>query len=596
MNTHSEVQYNQRTVKEWVRRAMDGEMALTDFQRSYVWTNDKAAKYIKAIIDDKPVGLYLILAKGDPPQFSPRNFNKIDTQFENVTELILDGQQRMTSLLQMLTGNADKRFFVEVSDLSSKQLEVCKVDFIDRNTTRGREYESPANAFNSNLIPLDILLDERDEEGLTRLARWCSEVAETVEPQKTRVLEGRIENFISERFFDRKIWFCLLPETTNRSTATEIFVETNTSSVRIKRFDIEVACARGKYDEDLRDSIRDAYDQPANNDFRHYFREDPEDWIPEIGEWMLKIACLRAGKPPREINYGGALDYLLKNQVGDSFPNMEEIFGDLSWALDHAAKLGAITRRTLPSWPPLHVLATLHPDYERIKDPTKINTARTLIHGYYWRCLFSNRYEAQANDRLFEDYVALKSSLKQIEEQGVWTAKPPAFEDEVHPIYTKDELLRSGWIGQSRLGRALASVAMSKKPDDWITGEQLDRQTIRKLEQGGNLDRHHVFSRHALRNANVPNKEIQNGLNGVLLDKKTNRKMSKEPPEKYLKMIIDQAKISENELRRRVEGHFVPYDSLKDVGDISKQYENFLKERAKILYQYIKTRAELPKC
>ena len=97
MSTHSEVQYNQRTVKEWVRRAMDGEMALTDFQRSYVWTNDKAAKYIEAIIDDKPVGLYLILAKGDPPQFKPRKFYNIDTQYENVKELILDGQQRITS-------------------------------------------------------------------------------------------------------------------------------------------------------------------------------------------------------------------------------------------------------------------------------------------------------------------------------------------------------------------------------------------------------------------------------------------------------------------------------------------------------------------
>ena len=273
----------------------------------------------------------MILAKGDPPQFESRKFYKIDTPSENVKELILDGQQRMTSLLQMLTGNADKRFFVEVSDLSSDQLEVCKVDFIDRNTTRGRGYDSPANAFNSNLIPLDILLDERDEEGLTRLARWCSEVAETVGALKARVLEGRIENFISERFFDRKIWFCLLPETTDRSTATEIFIETNTSSVRIKRFDIEVACARGEYDADLRDSIQDAYDKPANNDFRHYFKEDPEDWIPEIGEWMLKIACLRARKPPREINYGEALYYLLKNQADDSFPNMEEIFGDLAW-------------------------------------------------------------------------------------------------------------------------------------------------------------------------------------------------------------------------------------------------------------------------
>jgi len=423
MSTHNEVQYNQRTVKEWVRRAMDGEIALTDFQRSHVWTNDKSAKYIKAILDDKPVGLYLILAKDDPPQFKSREFSKIDIPYGNAIEFVLDGQQRMTSLLQMLTGNSDKRFFIEVSDLSSDQLETKNVVFFDRNTTKGREYESPDNTYNSNLIPLDILLHEiplnpllfkPDKEGLTPLIRWCLKVAESVGAETARVLENRIRKFADEHFFDRKIWFCLLPETTDRSTATEIFVETNTSSVRIKRFDIEVACARGEHDEDLRSTIQDAYDDPANNDFRHYFKEDPEDWIPEIGEWMLKVACLRTKKPPRETNYGEALDYLFENQVGNSFPNIRGIFEDLAWALDYAARLGAITRRTLPSWPPLHVLATLHPDYEKIKDPSKINTARTLLHSYYWRCLFSNRYEAQANDRLFDDYIALKNSLKQM--------------------------------------------------------------------------------------------------------------------------------------------------------------------------------------
>ena len=67
MSKQDEMRYDRRTVRDWVHKALAGEVAITDFQRSFVWPNDKAANYIKAIIDGKPVGLYLILETADPP-------------------------------------------------------------------------------------------------------------------------------------------------------------------------------------------------------------------------------------------------------------------------------------------------------------------------------------------------------------------------------------------------------------------------------------------------------------------------------------------------------------------------------------------------
>ena len=69
-------------------------------------------------------------------------------------------------------------------------------------------------------------------------------------------------------------------------------------------------------------------------------------------------------------------------------------------------------------------------------------------------------------------------------------------------------------------GRALGSVAMSKRPTDWITGDTLNPNKIRELERDGDLDRHHVFSRDSLKRAGVPLDRIQNGLNGVFLDER----------------------------------------------------------------------------
>ena len=309
---------------------------------------------------------------------------------------------------------------------------------------------------------------------------------------------------------------------------------------------------------------------------------------------MLKVACLRAGQAPRENNYGDALDYLFRLREDDRFPEIESMFGDLAWAVKHIAELGAATRRTVPSWPPLHVLAALRPSLEEIRDPAKIDAARRLHVAYYWRCLFSNRHDVQANDRLHDDFVALKNALKQIQQRGTWDIEQPAFQDRDHPFYSEEDLLRhAGWIGSSRLGRALASLVLAKNPRDWVTGETLHPNKIRELEREGDLDRHHVFSRDALKRAGEPFERIQNGLNGVVLDGKTNRRLAKAPPEKYLKQVVQTSQISENELQSRIEQHIVPFDEMKDEGPIGKRYNDFLMKRAKMMARHIKSLAQL---
>ena len=579
-----EVRYERRTVREWLRKARRGEIAITDFQRSFVWGNDKTANYINAIFDGKPVGLYLILEKGNPPQFQPRSFYRMDDiPIGNVEELLLDGQQRLTSLLQVLYRRHDRRFFIKVRDLNAEELKVADIVAIDVRTASGKNLDTEGVAFADNHIPMDVLTDETDSDGLTALARWCSAVGKSVGAVKSRVLESNIQNFVRRAFFDRAIWYCWLPASIDRSTATQIFVETNTSSVRIKRFDIEVASARGEYDEDLRNTIREAYERQGSV-LRHYFKEDPEEWIPDIGEWLFRVACLRAGKAPREKNYDEALDYLLTQGTNGNFPYLEEIFDDLEWVLKRVADLGAATSRMLPSWPPIHVLAALRQPSERLKDPVKIDTARRLLNAYYWRCLFSNRHDVQANDRLYDDFRSLRSALREIEEQGNWTSMQPAFEEKDHPLYTDEDLLRhAGWIGATaRLGRALASAVMSSNPMDWVTGEKLSTRRVRELEKDGNLDRHHIFPRDLLKREGISQEKIQNGLNGVILDGRTNRRFAKRPPDQYLRDVVQDSNISLAELQKRIEEHCVPYEEMAKQGGIRERYDAFLKKRAEL--------------
>ena len=181
MGQQNETRYDNRTVDEWVKRARDGRVAVADFQRSFVWPAKKAGRYINAILRGRPVGFYLILDAAPSQQFSPRRFSNMETPLDKVEELVLDGQQRLTSLLHALYGHPSSRFFIEVEDLAAETLELKRVVAYGNSNPKAKRLAEPVEAYRSHHIPLDVL---RRPEGngakSNPLTKWCSEVGPEV--------------------------------------------------------------------------------------------------------------------------------------------------------------------------------------------------------------------------------------------------------------------------------------------------------------------------------------------------------------------------------------------------------------------------------
>lgn len=599
MGPQDEVMYNHRTVDEWVKMASAGNVALADFQRSFVWEPARAARYMKAILSGRPVGLYLILNAASSPQFLPREFTTLKTPLGNVKELVLDGQQRLTSLLHGLYGHPTCRFFIEVEDLSSETLKLTDVVAFSLNSPEAQAH--PVESYRNGRIPMDVLRrPDPAAEGVSPLSHWCGEVGDSVNE-----IEGfqvflqffeKIRSFVDECFFQRKIHACWLPASTTRAEATEIFVETNTSSVRIRAFDEQVANVRGDSGHDFRKAIEKAY--RSSELLRYYFPGDPEKWIPKIGEWMLKVGCLHAGLPPRKGNYEFAAKRLFENNGNKKSPlpeNLDGLLEDLDWVLRRVSDMGSPTVSMLPSWPPVHVMAALRSQYEEIKDSADVNKARQLVDAYYWRCLFSNRYAAQANDRLHRDYEGLK---KVMEDKGKKVGDLRIFSDSHHRLFDGEHLLvNAGWIGSNRLGKALVSAVMATEPRpvDWVTGERLGAKDVRQLEKLKKLDRHHVFPKDVLLEEGVSKGEVDNSLNAVILDRRTNRKFWKYPPNEYLEAVSKEQGVPRSELRARIGGHHVPFNEIKNAnGTVRERYRAFLVKRADLLATRIKKLATPP--
>lgn len=80
-----------------------GLIQLPDFQRSWVWDEDRIKSLIASVSRAFPVGALMSLDTGGPVNFKPRPVEGAPVEARGVSpqSLLLDGQQRMTSLYQV---------------------------------------------------------------------------------------------------------------------------------------------------------------------------------------------------------------------------------------------------------------------------------------------------------------------------------------------------------------------------------------------------------------------------------------------------------------------------------------------------------------
>jgi len=80
-----------------------GIMQLPDFQRSWVWDEERIRSLIASVSRAFPVGALMTLDTGGAVNFKPRPVEGAPEESKKASpsSLLLDGQQRMTSLYQV---------------------------------------------------------------------------------------------------------------------------------------------------------------------------------------------------------------------------------------------------------------------------------------------------------------------------------------------------------------------------------------------------------------------------------------------------------------------------------------------------------------
>ena len=168
MPTMKNADYGSYSVKEWLEKADMGEVALPTYQRSYVWKNQRIADYLKALFENRPTGIFLVLRNEGKSTFKSRTLKDVDANPSKAKLLVLDGQQRLTSLWSALKGNSIYQFYVQVEDLKTHKLEVQRVRVFSDNSKEGKEAVKERVAYEKNLVPVAILSEGSSIESLGR--------------------------------------------------------------------------------------------------------------------------------------------------------------------------------------------------------------------------------------------------------------------------------------------------------------------------------------------------------------------------------------------------------------------------------------------
>jgi len=93
-----------QSLQDILKDIKSGKTQLPDFQRSWVWDDNHVKSLLASISVSYPIGAIMLLETGNPDvRFRPRLVEGVTLDPKPEPEwLILDGQQRLTSLFQSL--------------------------------------------------------------------------------------------------------------------------------------------------------------------------------------------------------------------------------------------------------------------------------------------------------------------------------------------------------------------------------------------------------------------------------------------------------------------------------------------------------------
>jgi len=565
------------TLLAWVD---SGDLQLPDFQRGWVWPQSNISSLVASISLGYPTGTLMLLQTGGATNFKARLVEGTDTRKSSVTaqRLILDGQQRITSLYQAI------KMSTPVITVDDKKKEISGWFYIDMkgaiNETIDRDLTIvfvPESRIVKNFKG-EVTLDLSNSQQEYKLDYFpLKEVFSSSDWQKGYIDFGG--NSVAERWdlwkaFQDKVLskfqkyqmpYIELAKETPKGAVCEIFEKVNTGGVTLTVFELLTATFAAD-NQDLRADWKGRKQRWAGSEHKTLKKFKETDF--------LQIVTLLATykKKQKNLSSGNSSRVSCKREdiLSLTWEEYEKSAGEaVKGLLDANEFLRSqyiFDEKYLPYGSQLIPLAAI---FASLGKDSETHAAQEKIARWFWSGVLGELYGGAIETRFGLDLPEVVEWVK-----GSKTV-PRTIED---ANFTSSRLLTLS----SRLSAAykgIFALMLKNGAKDWIKGTDITIATYFDSK----IDIHHIFPKAWCRSQGIKRGHYNSIINKTPLTAKTNRSIGGVAPSEYIKKIIETGKVSSKaSLIKNINSHVLEFNFLND-----NDYYEFYKDRQSKLIKLI---------
>lgn len=574
------VQSYDRDLKDLLKQVSKGELQLPEFQRSWVWDDGKICKLIESITMGFPMGAVMFLETGGEVNYKPRLFTGVDKTYKDVAPeyLVLDGQQRLTTLYQVFMGkNAVEtcleknknttiyRYYyldiikaldetedreeaiVSVSDKKIKTSEIGKVIDLDLRT---REDE-----FKNMMFPLNIMFSDECFDWLDDMVDYHEE-----ERAKYRDIKRAFRSQIVDPIKSYKLPAITVLKSTSQSSVCQIFENVNRGGVPLNVFELVTASLAaegvelrqewGKIKNKFGGLNHNLLSEVSGTDFitaMTLWDSYEQSLVPRTDNKVIGVKC----KKKDVMNLRRSV--FVAKQDG-----LTEAFIDAARFL---IKQGIYTSANLPyntQYIPLAAIYAYDNSHDRLLHISK--PAITKLSQWYWCGVLGELYGAANETRYASD----------IKDFFAWVENDSVIPDTVARSNFQATRLLTLQTRNSAAYKGIMALVLQDEPLDFATAEKMSIATY-TLES---TDIHHIFPQSYCEKMNLPKEKWNSVVNKTMISATTNRTIGGVAPSEYIQKLF-RKNGDTNSVVEAIGTHKIDFDLLN-----TDKFEDFINDRA----------------
>ncbi|WP_418992650.1 GmrSD restriction endonuclease domain-containing protein [Alistipes sp.] len=513
-----------------------GKAQLPEFQRSWVWDDTKICKLIESITSGFPMGAAMFLENGGNTKFKYRKFTGTAPDLAaDPTYLVLDGQQRLTTLFQVfkcrnavetrVETNREqtiKRYYYldirKALDPAADRLDaiVSLPDTRRVSTNIGREIvldlQTREKEYEHLMFPLNITFSQAD------LSHWMLGLLNYYRDASTTYLElfTRFQVSVLNSITTYKIPVIYLTQDTPKEAVCQIFENVNTGGVSLTVFELVTATFAAD-DYDLRadwDSIRD--------DFAAHKKETLTelDGTHFITSMTLLVSYIRSrsGEAPVSCKKRD----VLRLELSDYRQYRDSLVKGFKASADFLVHQGVYATRDLPYSSQLIPLAAVFAFDDLNGRKFHLSTARERLSRWYWCGVFGELYGGANETRFAQDIAGIFD----------WIDNDRQPDTVVRANFQATRLLTMQ-TRNSAAYKGLMALILQDSPLDFMSANKMDIASY--IDE--NTDIHHIFPQAHCQLRGYPVRKWNSVINKTPIYASTNRSIGGRAPSEYIRTM-----------------------------------------------------------